>query len=160
MSIETTYQRLRHNAKQIKILIIEDSADHWVLMSKALKQCMPEAEPIRVSNSQQTLELLSAWSTQEWEMPKLIFQDLYLPTREDGLELLQQIKNIAPSCSRVPIVMLSSSENRTDIVEAYQQGIASYLVKPADFTNWLAYFEELRTYWWDTVTLPPVQFSI
>ncbi|CAN5384659.1 response regulator [soil metagenome] len=160
MSIETTHKRLRHNTKQVKVLVIEDSADHSVLMKSALHQCIPEVNPVFVDNPGEALELLNEWSTQEWELPKLIFQDLYLPSREDGWHLLQQIKTMSPSCNRVPVVMLSSSDNRADIVDAYIRGVASYLVKPTDFADWLTYFKELRTYWIDTVTLPPVQFSI
>lgn len=160
MSTETTHKRLRHNTKQVKVLIIEDSADHSVLMKSALHHCIPEVNPVFVDKPEEALELLYEWSTQEWELPKLIFQDLYLPSREDGWHLLEQIKTMSPSCNRVPVVMLSSSDNRADIVDAYIRGVASYLVKPTDFSDWLTYFKELRTYWIDTVTLPPVRFSI
>ena len=156
----TTTNRVQKQAKQVKILVIEDNTDHWVLMRKALQECIPEANPVHVTNSEQALDLLNEWNTQEWELPKLIFQDLYLPAREDGWHLLQQIKTMAPACSRIPIVMLSSSNDRTDVIESYQHGVASYLVKPANFMEWLTYFNELRTYWWDTVTLPTVQFSV
>jgi CheY-like chemotaxis protein len=160
MSTGTTNQRMKNNVKQIKILVIEDSADHWMLMKSALEQCIPEMNPVYVNKPEEALELLSEWSTQEWELPKLIFQDLYMPAREDGWHLLKQIKTLSSSCNRIPVVMLSSSDNRTDIVEAYQRGVASYLIKPTAFTDWLTYFRELRTYWLDTVTLPPVRFSI
>lgn len=160
MSVETTYQRLRTNAKSIKILVIEDSADHWLLMKKAMQQCLPEANPVHVSSPEEAMELLSEWSTQEWELPKLIFQDLYLPSREDGWHLLKQIKTMTTSCKRIPVVMLSSSDIHIDVADAYRRGIASYLVKPVDFSGWLAYFKELRTYWLDTATLLPVHFSL
>ena len=92
-------------------------------------------------------------------MPKLIILDLYLPKRADGLELLRQIKALPSPCNQLPVVMLSSSSDRTDISQSYQYGGSSYLVKPTDFEAWLTYFQELRTYWWETVTLPPLQFS-
>ena len=160
MSIELSHQRTRSNSKSIKVLVIEDSADHWLLMKKAMQQCLPEASPVYVSSSEQALTLLDEWSTQEWELPKLIFQDLYLPTREDGWKLLRQIKAMTTSCNRIPVVMLSSSDTQTDIVDAYHRGIASYLVKPVDFSGWIAYFKELRAYWLDTASLLPVHFSL
>lgn len=160
MSVETTYQRLRSNTKSIKVLVIEDSADHWLLMKKAMQQCIPEASPVYVSSPEEALELLHEWSTQEWELPKLIFQDLYLPTREDGWHLLKQIKTMTTSCKRIPVVMLSSSNTHIDVADAYRRGIASYLVKPVDFSGWLTYFKELRTYWLDTAALLPVHFSL
>lgn len=160
MSIETTQQRTRGNFKPIKVLVIEDSVDHWLLMKKAMQQCLPEACPVYVSSPEQALTLLDEWSTQEWELPKLIFQDLYLPTREDGWNLLKQIKTMTTSCNRIPVVMVSSSNTHTDIVSAYHRGIASYLIKPVDFSGWINYFKELRAYWLETAALLPVHFSL
>ncbi|GAB4044263.1 response regulator [Spirosoma jeollabukense] len=151
---------MRNKIKQVKVLFIEDSADHRTLMKSALQQCIPEVNPVFVDKPEEALDLLNEWNTQEWELPKLIFQDLYMPNREDGWHLLQQIKALSSSCNRIPVVMLSSSNSHTDIVDAYQRGVASYLVKPTVFREWLDYFNELRTYWVDTVTLPPVRFTI
>ncbi|UFH53323.1 response regulator [Spirosoma sp. KNUC1025] len=148
------------NFKRAKVLIIEDSADHWMLIRNAMERYLPEINPVHVDTSEKALTLLQDWSTQEWEIPKLIFQDLYLPNRENGWHLLEQIKSMAAPCNRIPVVMLSSSNNRADIEEAYLRGSASYLVKPTNFETWLTYFRELRAYWWETVTLPPMQFSL
>ena len=154
------YEFIRANLRQAKVLIIEDNLDHWVLMKKALQHCLPEVTHIRVDTPDQALELLNEWRHQEWEIPKLIILDLYLPDRMDGWKLLQQIKAMPASCSQIPVVMLSSSDVRNDISEAYDRGAASYLVKPTDLMGWIAFFQELRTYWWETVTLPPLQFSV
>ncbi|GAB4018079.1 response regulator [Spirosoma koreense] len=152
--------KAQDNYKRAKLFVIEDSIDHWLLIRKAMQQCLPEVTPVHVHGSEDALTLLREWGTQEWELPKLIIQDLYLPTREDGWSLLKQIKNLSAPCSRIPLVMLSSSNDPNDIDEAYQYGIASYMIKPTDFSGWLMYFKELRNYWWETATLPPVQFSI
>lgn len=141
------------------MLIIEDNDDHWVLIQQALHTCIPEVRPIRASTPQQALSLLEACNHQEWDLPQLIFQDLYLPEREDGWELLRQIKAMAAPYNQIPIVMLSSSVTSADITEAYLRGISSYLVKPVSFEEWLTYFRELRAYWWETVTLPPLQYG-
>ena len=160
MAVELTHKRPQGASKSIKILFIEDSDDHWLFLKKAIQQCIPEASLVYTSDPHQALQLLNEWSTQEWELPKLIFQDLYMPTREDGWNLLRQIKVMPASCSRIPVIMLSSSNTHTDITDAYQRGVSSYLVKPSDFAGWLAYFKELRTYSLDTVTLLPVHFSL
>ena len=160
MLLSKDHEAIKANFNRAKVLIVEDNDDHWTLMKNAMQQCLPEVTPVRVDTPAQALALLNDWSTQEWEIPKLIFQDLYLPDRTDGWYLLQQIKNMPFPCNQIPVVILSSSNDRTDIEEAYQRGSSSYLIKPSTFAGWLAYFQEVRSYWWETVTLPPVRFSI
>lgn len=151
---------IKANFKRAKLLIIEDNSDHWVLIKRALHQCLPEVMAIRIDTPKQALTLLNDWVTQEWELPKLILQDLYLPDRADGWDLLLQIKALPAPCSQIPVVILSSSDNRSDIEEAYRRGSSSYLVKPTSYEEWVTYFQQLREYWWETVTLPPIQFSL
>jgi CheY-like chemotaxis protein len=151
---------IQTNFKRAKILVIEDNADHWHLIKNAMQQCLSEVVPVWVATAEQALSLLNGWSQEEWEMPKLILQDLYLPSREEGWQLLQQIKALSTPCSRIPVVMFSASSEPEDINEAYQRGSASYLVKPLTFSDWVTYFQELRSYWWETVTLPPMRFSV
>ncbi|GAB3966590.1 response regulator [Spirosoma terrae] len=160
MAALTKYEHLRGNFKRAKLLVIEDNDDHWTLIRNAINQSLPELMYVRASNSAMALELLQSWTIEEWELPKLILQDLYVPTREEGWNLVKEIKEMSPVCNRIPLVMFSSSQDPDDVNEAYQLGVSSYLVKPLDFSDWLAYFKQLRSYWWDTVTLPPVQFSV
>ena len=160
MSIANDQERLQSNFKRAKVLVIDDSDDHWFLIQNALRECLPEIASVRVADPVEALALLSDWSTQEWEIPKLILQDLYLPDREDGWDLLRQIKAMPAPCNQIPIIMFSSSDTREDITDAYHYGCASYLVKPISYEGWINYFQELRSYWWETVTLPPMQFSV
>ncbi|WP_223833871.1 response regulator [Spirosoma profusum] len=155
-----TFDKTNRNLSHAKMLVVEDNADYWLLIKKSLEQVLPEVKPVLAQTPEQALDLLNEWSLQEWELPKLILQDLYLPTREDGWQLLKKIKQLPSACSRIPVVILSSSSSRADIEEAYQFGSASYLVKPVDFPGWINFFGELRTYWWETVSLPPVHFSL
>ena len=148
------------NFKRAKVLVIEDNEDHWTLIKNAMQHCLPEVTAVWAQTSNQAMGFLNDWSIQEWELPKLILQDLYLPTRQDGWELLEQIKAMPAPCSQIPIIMLSASDMPADISDAYQRGIASYMIKPTDFTGWFTYFQELRSYWWETVTLPPMRFSV
>lgn len=147
------------NLKNAKLFIIEDNDDQWLLIQQAMRQCMKEVTAQRVSTIEQALTLLEDWRYQEWETPKLILLDLYLPTQDDGLRLLRQIKALPEPISKIPIVMLTSSTERTDIEQAYQQGISAYMVKPIAFEDWLTCFCQLRTYWLETVTLPPIQYK-
>ncbi|SFF29502.1 response regulator [Spirosoma endophyticum] len=155
--IETSVQA---NLRNAKVLIIEDSEDQWLLMSQAMQQCLPEVMPVRVATIQQAMTRLEEWCYQEWEIPKLIILDLYLPQRVDGWQLLAWIKAMPAAINLIPVVMFSSSADPADIDQAYASGIAAYLVKPTQFAAWLTYFQELRSFWWETASLPPLSLGL
>ena len=148
----------RQKANRIPILIVEDNADHWLIIRSALSQCFPEVEPIWVNNAPQTLKHLENCSPDESRLPRLILLDLYLPRREDSWGLLESIKN-HPVYRHVPVVGLSSSQNHDDIVKSYMIGIVSYIVKPVTYHQWLTCFHTFRSYWWESVTLPKRQLQ-
>lgn len=159
MKVSDTHSLIKANFRLAKVLVVEDNDDHWLLISQAMQQSLPEVTPIRVATPEQALSLLNEWRYQEWEVPKLILLDLYLPDRADGWALLEQIKRMPSPLDQIRIVMLSSSEMAADILKAYQLGISSYTVKPMNFPDWLTFFQELRAYWWETVSLPPTHYS-
>ena len=86
-------------------------------------------------------------------LPRLIIVDLYLPRQRDGFELLEFIKN-HPFERKPPIIVISSSIAHEDISQVYTFGVASYIVKPKNFVDWLNCFNSVRRYWWELVTLP------
>jgi two-component system, response regulator len=77
--------------------------------------------------------------------PRLILLDLKLP-RLDGLEVLQRLKG-DPRTWTIPVVVLTSSREDRDIVDAYRLGVNSYIVKPVDFTQFASSVRELGLYW-------------
>lgn len=157
MTYSQDNETVRANFKRARILVVEDNDDYWVLIQRAMLQILPEVVPIRAVSREQASDLLVAWSRDEWEMPKLVLLDLYLPERTQGWQVLADIRNLAAPCNQVPVVILSSSNVPADITESYRRGSSSYLIKPTVFSEWLDYFRQLRTYWWETVTLPPMR---
>ena len=79
------------------------------------------------------------------DRPKVILLDLKLPL-VDGLEVLQRIKS-DPRTQPIPVVALTSSREERDIVESYQLGANSYIVKPVDFDQFTEAVRQLRLYW-------------
>ena len=143
----------RRKTSRIPILIVEDNADHWLIIRSALAQCFPEVDPVWVNNAAQTLTYLDGCLPDENKLPQLIVLDLFLPRQEDGWAVLESIKTHA-LYRRLPVVMLSSSRERADIEKAYSFGVASYIIKPSTYHQWLNCFYTFRRYWWETVTLP------
>ncbi|WP_185155657.1 response regulator [Rudanella paleaurantiibacter] len=150
----------RRNFKNAKLLIVEDNPDHGFIISKAMQECLPEVKPVWAKTKEEALCYLNQCEQEEWESPKLVLLDLYLPNRHDGWYVLEKIRAMPDALGKVPVVLLSHSNDRNDIAEAYERGCSSYLVKPIKYDDWLEYFQTLRVYWWETVTLPKVNVAL
>ncbi|MVM35520.1 response regulator [Spirosoma sp. HMF4905] len=141
------------NYRQASILVIDDNADHWLIMQQALNAFIPQLKTIWTTGAEGTFDYLDQCVEVGKQIPKLILLDLYLPTRQEGKQLLQQLKaNV--HYRNTPVVVLSHSSQRDDIYEMYDLGGSSYMVKPLALDEWLPLFEALKIYWWDTTTLP------
>ena len=77
--------------------------------------------------------------------PRLVLLDLKLP-KVDGQEVLRQVKT-DPRTRAIPVVVLTSSREERDLLESYQLGVNSYLVKPVGFENFSEAVQRLGHYW-------------
>ena len=87
------------------------------------------------------------------EGPKVILLDLKLP-KVDGLEVLRRIKS-HDWLRAIPVVVLTSSQRESDIVQSYHLGVNSYIVKPVDFDQFAEAVRQLGFYWL-LLNQPPV----
>lgn len=156
----TTNPVVQANFKNANLLLIEDNPDHGTIMKDSIEQCLPEVKTVLVTTEDDALAYLNRCSIEEWELPKMILLDLYLPDRQNGWRLLERIKAMPAAMGKIPVVLLSQSTDKDDISEAYQRGCSSYLIKPRLSTDWLSHFQSFRTYWWETVTLPKIGYSL
>lgn len=140
------------------ILIVEDDPDHLFLITTALKQCMPGVRAVGVADKSAAMIYVATSWDESRVLPTLIVLDLYLPTVADGLAAVKWFKDYFRSNGHppVPIIMFSGSGKAEDVKACYDQGVNAYMVKSADFGDWLSYFETLRQYWFQTVSLPKV----
>ncbi len=135
--------------KPIEILLIEDNPNDEELTLYALKKNNVTNHIQVVRDGAEALEYLfctGAYAHRRIDdAPKVILLDLKLP-KMDGLEVLERIKT--DERTRIlPVVVLTSSQEERDIVESYQLGVNSYIVKPVDFEQFVEAVRRLGLYW-------------
>lgn len=146
---------IHRNFKGKSVLMIEDNDDHWELMRLALKKNMPEVNLIRMGDRDSTLDFLTDKWNQLKPAPELIIMDLYLPTRREGLNLLDSIRYFfrLHKLPPVPVVVFSYSDGIEDREACYEHQANAYMVKSLADTS-LAYIKSLCYFWWETITPP------
>ena len=135
--------------KPIEILLVEDNPNDEELTLYALKKNNVTNHIQVVRDGAEALEYLfctGAYAHRRIDnTPKVILLDLKLP-KVDGLEVLERIKT--DERTRIlPVVVLTSSQEERDIVESYQLGVNSYIVKPVDFEQFVEAVRQLGLYW-------------
>jgi two-component system response regulator len=133
----------------VEILLVEDNANDVALTLRALKRYNLSNSIHVVYDGAEALEFIfgtGAYAGRHLEpTPRVILLDLKLP-KVDGLEVLQRIKT-DPRTRVIPVVVLTSSREQCDIVESYQVGVNSYIVKPVDFEQFTEAMRQLGLYW-------------
>lgn len=137
------------NLKEVEILLVEDNPNDVELALRALKKNNLTNKVHVVKNGAEALEFIfgtGAYAGRDVNnKPKVVLLDLKLP-KVDGLEVLRRVK--ADERTKViPVVVLTSSTEERDIIESYQLGVNSYIVKPIDFDKFIDAVAELGLYW-------------
>lgn len=139
-----------------RILVIEDNCDHRILMDMALKNSLPKVNITSVKDEHSVVNFLTSVWNNLTPLPHLILLDLYLPNRQNGLNLLELIRSFLKSqqMMNVPIIILSNSDHPDDITACYRLNANAYMIKSPDLTSWHSYFSNLCHLWLETINLP------
>lgn len=137
--------------KEGSILLVEDNPDHAILTRRALKQ-HNVANTVELAQDGQ--EALDRLFDTEKTLPALILLDLKLP-KVDGLEVLKRLR-ASERTHRVPVVILTSSDDERDRAAGYDLGCNSYIRKPVDFDQFSQAVRELGLYWLVLNEPPPL----
>lgn len=133
----------------VEILLIEDNEHDAEMTIRALKKSKIANGIIHLKDGVQALDFL--FGTGEFEgrdvseKPKVILLDLKMP-KVDGIEVLQKIKD-SEITKMIPVVVLTSSKENPDVKKCYALGANSYIVKPVDFSGFMAAISHSGLYW-------------
>jgi len=137
------------NNARVEILLVEDNPNDVKLTLRALKKRNLVNEIQVVSDGVEALDYIfckNQYSDRNFgEYPKVIFLDLKLP-KVNGLEVLAKLKSDERT-RHIPIVVLTSSSEDSDLKKCYDLGVNSYIVKPVDFESFVESVSKLGFYW-------------
>ena len=133
------------------ILLVEDNLMDVDLTRRAFAR-QKVCNPIEVArDGAEALDWIRRWGAGE-PAPVVILLDLKLP-RITGLEVLKKLKS-HPRFSNIPVVVLTSSSEDSDVKAAYALGANSYIVKPVEFDKFLEVARHIDVYW-NVINEPP-----
>ena len=133
------------------ILLVEDDPDHELLTIRALKKSNIANEVRVARDGEEAIELLCGHNPIR---PQVVLLDLKLP-KIDGLGVLRRIRECVPT-QLLPVVVLTSSDEESDVVRSYQLGVNSYIRKPVDFSAFAEATRQLGMYWLVLNECPPM----
>lgn len=133
----------------VEILLVEDNPDDLEMTLLAFREAKLTTSVQVARDGKEALDFIFAegqYADRNKEnLPKVILLDLKLP-KVDGFEVLKRLKNDSLAKS-IPVVILTSSKEQRDMVESYDLGVNSYIVKPVNFENFSKVVRELGIYW-------------
>ena len=125
------------------ILLVEDTPTDEELTARALKNSGVAVSVVVARDGEEALTHLLA--DEPSKLPDLVMLDLKLP-KVDGLEVLEKLR-AAPRTKTLPVVVLSTSTKREDVVAAYHRGCNGYLAKGADYLRFVDAARIAVQYW-------------
>ncbi len=130
------------------ILLVEDNPNDIELTLAALESSQLANEIVICRDGAEALDFIyrrGAYEGRPQQDPAVVLLDLKLP-KVDGLEVLAKVK-ADPVTRAIPVVMLTSSREETDVVRSYNLGVNAFVVKPVAFDEFFAAIKEIGVFW-------------
>jgi CheY-like chemotaxis protein len=124
------------------ILLVEDDPVDAATVERAFKELKIQTPLVQAADGQEALDYLRNHTEDD---PGLILLDLKMP-KMNGIELLQTIKD-DEALKKIPVVVLTASNEERDIVESFELGVAGYVTKPIDYDKFREVIEIVESYW-------------
>jgi CheY-like chemotaxis protein len=144
--------------KTVEILLVEDNPHDVELILHVFRWCKL-SDQVRVAwDGKEALDYLFGCGEfagrDTGAKPKVILLDLKLP-KVDGLEVIRRVKS-DPTTKTIPVVVFTSSNEDKDVIESYDLGVNSYIVKSVNFYEFSTVIRDLGLYW-RSINRPPIQ---
>ena len=134
---------------QVEILIVEDNPHDLEMTMRGLQKARLVNSIHVARDGEEALDFVFCTGPHAGrrmeDQPRVILLDIKLP-KIDGLEVLARLK-ADPRTAAIPVVMLTSSQEQSDLVASYQHGVNSYIVKPVNFESFVQAVADLGMYW-------------
>lgn len=142
------------------ILLVEDNPKDLELTLAALARCQLANDIVVARDGAEAVDYLyqgGAHANRAPGDPAVVLLDLKLP-KLDGLQVLERIKGDAQR-RQIPVVMLTSSREESDLVRSYALGVNAFVVKPVDFNAFFEAIQDLGMFWAVLNEPPPRSFN-
>ncbi|PRP66215.1 response regulator [Nonlabens agnitus] len=126
---------------KLRVLLIEDDTIEVMKLKRAIAKLEMPHEIVEAKNGEEALDILRNRDS----LPDLILLDLNMP-RINGLEFLKILKN-DEVMRFLPVVILTTSSNRKDMLECYKEGVAGYILKPLKYDDYVEKISTTLNYW-------------
>jgi CheY-like chemotaxis protein len=129
-------------------LLVDDSAKDRELIIEALQENHISNRIDVACDGEEAMDYLfrrGGFADREQGNPAVILLDIKMP-KVDGLEVLRQIKE-DKNLKVIPVVILTSSREQSDLLKSYELGVNAYVVKPLDFDHFFNAVKELGIFW-------------
>ncbi|NOQ15324.1 MAG: response regulator [Methyloprofundus sp.] len=124
------------------VLLVEDDAVDIMTVKRCFKRLKIPNELWVAESGEDALQRLNSCAETP---PCIVLLDINMP-RMNGLEFLKQFKNL-PLANKIPVIMLTSSNEESDIDYCFSLGVAGYILKPIDYEKFVETIEVLDAYW-------------
>ena len=147
---------MKKNEKRISIIMAEDDEDDRIMVQDASVEA-GITEPIRfVENGEELMDFLQHRNqysqNKESFSSTIILLDLNMP-KLDGRKALEEIKK-NEALRKIPVLILTTSNIKEEIISAYNSGANSFIVKPFSFDFMVEIMRNIKNYWLETIALP------
>lgn len=141
-------------SRPTEILLVEDNRGDVRLIQEAFKAASVEHKLHVASDGEAALDFLYGRPPYETvPRPDIIILDLNIP-KKNGRTVLNDIKS-SSQLRRIPVIVLTTSNNEEDIIECYHLYANCYIAKPIDMGSFVVVVNQIKKYWFMTAKLPP-----
>jgi CheY-like chemotaxis protein len=124
------------------ILLVEDDSVDAMTVKRAMRDLQVNHSVIHSVNGEEAMKYLTSPGT---EKPFVILLDLNMP-KMNGIEFLKVMKT-HPELKTIPVIVLTTSKERRDVLDSFELGASGYMVKPVDYSKFVEILSKIMIYW-------------